>query len=109
MPILHNAITYTHLFFSGDNAEKSERNEMKQQLAELEQKLDETEALLRTNQTCQMHLETDKMRLSKEIQASKIEINNCEKRIGKSRIICKLIAFIMLLASSYRNTKYKTK
>ncbi|KAK1135509.1 hypothetical protein K0M31_000098 [Melipona bicolor] len=75
-----------HRLESGDNAEQSERNEMKQQLAELEQKLDETEALLRTNQTCQMHLETDKMRLSKEIQASKIEINNCDKRIEKIKL-----------------------
>ena len=30
-----------------------------------------------------MHLETDKMRLLKEIQTSKIEINSCEKGIGK--------------------------
>ena len=102
-------LLYIIFIFSGDNAEQSERNEIKQQLAELEQKLDETEALLRTNQTCQMHLETDKMRLLKEIQASKIEINNCEKRIGKSRIICKLIVFIMLLINSYRSTRYKTK
>lgn len=61
---------------------------MKQQLADLEQKLDETEALLRTKQTYQMHLETDKMRLLKEIQTSRIEINNCGKRIGKCYIIC---------------------
>ncbi|XP_017792658.1 PREDICTED: structural maintenance of chromosomes protein 6 [Habropoda laboriosa] len=68
---------------SCDNAEQSERNQIKQQLADLEQKLDETEALLRTKQTYQMHLETDKMRLLKEIQVSKIEINSCEVRIQK--------------------------
>lgn len=72
-----------YFIFSGDNTEQNERNQIKQQLIDLEQKLDETEALLRTKQTYQMHLETDKMRLLKEIQASKIEINSCEKRIGK--------------------------
>ncbi|OAD58463.1 Structural maintenance of chromosomes protein 6 [Eufriesea mexicana] len=70
---------------SGD-AKQSQRNQIKQQLADLEQKLDETEALLRTKQTYQMHLETDKMRLLKEIQASKIEINSCEKRIEKIKL-----------------------
>lgn len=73
--------------FSGDNTEQNERNQIKQQLIDLEQKLDETEALLRTKQTYQMHLETDKMRLLKEIQTSKIEINSCEKRIGKYRYL----------------------
>ncbi|XP_068965461.1 structural maintenance of chromosomes protein 6 isoform X1 [Bombus flavifrons] len=75
-----------HRLESADNAEQSERNQIKQQLADLEQKLDETEALLRTKQTYQMHLETDKMRLLKEIQTSRIEINNCEKRIEKIRL-----------------------
>ncbi|XP_012169460.2 structural maintenance of chromosomes protein 6 [Bombus terrestris] len=75
-----------HRLESADNAEQSERNQMKQQLADLEQKLDETEALLRTKQTYQMHLETDKMRLLKEIQTSRIEINNCEKRIEKIKL-----------------------
>ena len=70
---------------SGDNAEQSERNAMKQQLTDLEQKLDEVEALLRTKQTHQTHLETDKMRLLKEIQAFKIEASNCENRILKIR------------------------
>lgn len=52
-----------------------------------------------------MHLETDKMRLLKEIQASRIEINNCEKRVGKSRVICKLIAhnIISKFISQYKN------
>ncbi|CAK9818472.1 Structural maintenance of chromosomes protein 6 [Anthophora plagiata] len=68
---------------SGENAEQSERNQIKQQLTDYEQKLDETEALLRTKQTYQMHLETEKMRLLKEIQASKIEINSCENHIQK--------------------------
>ena len=74
---------------------------MKQQLADLEQKLDETEALLRTKQTYQMHLETDKMRLLKEIQTSRIEINNCGKRIGKCYIICWLIAFTHYIYLTY--------
>ncbi|XP_012348416.1 structural maintenance of chromosomes protein 6 isoform X1 [Apis florea] len=71
---------------SGDNTEQNERNQIKQQLIDLEQKIDETEALLRTKQTYQMHLETDKMRLLKEIQASKIEINSCEKRIERIKL-----------------------
>lgn len=75
-----------HRLESADNAEQSERNQIKQQLSDLEQKLDETEALLRTKQTYQMHLETDKMRLLKEIQTSRIEINSCEKRIEKIRL-----------------------
>lgn len=82
--------------FSGDTAEQSERNEIKQQLADIEQKLDETEALLRTKQTYQMHLETDKMRLMKELQASKIEISSCENRIRKCCIICDSIRIITL-------------
>lgn len=75
-----------HRLESADNAEQNERNQIKQQLADLEQKLNETEALLRTKQTYQMHLETDKMRLSKEIQTSRVEINSCEKRIEKIRL-----------------------
>lgn len=74
--------------FSGDNAEQSERNAMKQQLTDLEQKLEEVEALLRTKQTHQTHLETDKMRLLKEIQAFKIEASSCENRIREYLIIC---------------------
>lgn len=66
----------------------------------MEQKLDETDALLRTKQTYQMHLETDKMRLLKEIQTSRIEINNCEKRIGKY-IICRIIAFTHYIYLTY--------
>lgn len=70
-------------------------------MANLEQKLDETEALLRTNQTHQMHLETDKMRLLKEIQASKIEINSCEKRIGN------IILYIVKVFILYFNDSTK--
>ncbi|XP_076243651.1 structural maintenance of chromosomes 6 [Calliopsis andreniformis] len=70
-----------HKIESADNAEQSERNKMKQQLTDLEQKLDEVEAMLRTHQTHQAHLETDKMRLSKEIQSSKIEMSSCDNRI----------------------------
>lgn len=67
----------------------------------MEQKLDETEALLRTKQTYQMHLETDKVRLLKEIQTSRIEINNCQKRIGKYYIICRIIAFTHYIYLTY--------
>ncbi|XP_012142309.2 structural maintenance of chromosomes 6 isoform X1 [Megachile rotundata] len=67
----------------GDNAEQNERKQMKQQLADLEEKLDEIEALLRTKGNFQMHLENEKMRLLKEIQVSKHEINNCENRMQK--------------------------
>ncbi|XP_076300336.1 structural maintenance of chromosomes 6 [Lasioglossum baleicum] len=70
---------------TGDNAEQSERNAMKQQLADLEQKLDEIEALLRTKQTHQTHLETDKMRLMKEMHTTKIEITGCDNRIQQIR------------------------
>ncbi|KZC07283.1 PREDICTED: structural maintenance of chromosomes protein 6 [Dufourea novaeangliae] len=72
-----------HRLESGDNAEQSERNEMKQQLTNSEQKLDEVEALLKTKQTHQTHLETDKMRLRKEIESYKIEISSSENRIQK--------------------------
>ncbi|XP_076163825.1 structural maintenance of chromosomes 6 isoform X2 [Ptiloglossa arizonensis] len=72
-----------HRLESGDNAEQSERNEIKQQLTVVEQKLNEIEALLQTKKTHQTHLEADKMRLLKEIEVSKIEINNCENRIRK--------------------------
>nr|XP_033327293.1 structural maintenance of chromosomes protein 6 [Megalopta genalis]XP_033327294.1 structural maintenance of chromosomes protein 6 [Megalopta genalis] len=74
-----------HRLESGDNAEQIERNEMKQQLAALEQKLSEVQALLQTKQTHQTHLETDKMRLQKEMHASKIEMGSCENRIQQIR------------------------
>ncbi|XP_078043070.1 structural maintenance of chromosomes 6 isoform X2 [Augochlora pura] len=70
-----------HRLESGNNAEQIERNEMKQQLAALEQKLSEVEALLQTKQTDQMHLETDRMRLQKEMHTSKIKIGSYENRI----------------------------
>lgn len=48
-----------------------------------------------------MHLETDKVRLLKEIQTSRIEINNCQKRIGKYYIICRIIAFTHYIYLTY--------
>nr|XP_034181336.1 structural maintenance of chromosomes protein 6 [Osmia lignaria]XP_034181337.1 structural maintenance of chromosomes protein 6 [Osmia lignaria] len=68
---------------SGDNAEQNKRNEMKQQLANFQEKLNEVEALLRTKKTYKMQLESDEMRLLKEIQSSKLEINSCENRMQK--------------------------
>lgn len=54
---------------------------MKQCLGELQHKLDEVEAMLRTKKTDSMHLETNKVRRSQEIQSKKIEIDSNEVRI----------------------------
>lgn len=66
--------------YSGDD-KQDERNKMKQCLGELQHKLDEVEAMLRTKKTDSMHLETNKVRRSQEIQSKKIEIDSNEVRI----------------------------
>ncbi|KAG7209626.1 hypothetical protein KM043_011277 [Ampulex compressa] len=74
-----------HRLENGNNKEQLERNQLKQQLLDAEQKLDEAEAMLRTKQTDQMHLEADKMRLLKDMQSSKIEVNSSDARIYEIR------------------------
>ncbi|XP_046814733.1 structural maintenance of chromosomes protein 6 isoform X1 [Vespa crabro] len=66
----------------GDD-KQDERNKIKQCLGELQHKLDEVEAMLRTKKTDSMHLETNRVRRSQEIQSKKIEIDSNEVRIRK--------------------------
>nr|XP_050857730.1 structural maintenance of chromosomes protein 6 isoform X2 [Vespula vulgaris] len=62
---------------------QDERNKMKQCREELQHKLDEVEAMLRTKKVDSMHLETNRVRRSQEIQSKKIEIDSNEVRIRK--------------------------
>ncbi|XP_043494433.1 structural maintenance of chromosomes protein 6 [Polistes fuscatus] len=66
----------------GDD-KQDERNKIKQSLEEFRNRFDEIEAILRTKETDLMHLETNKMKRSQEIQSKRIEIDNNEVRIRK--------------------------
>lgn len=109
--IIFNVSTYIFSFYSSDNAEQSKRNELKQQLANFQEKLNELEALLRTKKAFKMQLENDEMRLLKEIQSSKLEINSCENRMRKYYIIAMLVKNCYILISVRLNnfTLFKKK